>query len=114
MTWFSCCARYAILVQGHGLDSIARSVFVFTAEDWEPAFKRALELGKAEEHEYRNVDDRLVSWRLVEIETLDALGNTISDGREVYSEILPPPPDTGWDETTTFDPASSKPTNTGV
>jgi hypothetical protein len=60
------------------------SVVIFRAQDWDAAFRRALEIGRGMEVAYRNGDGVSVEKRLVEIRTLDELGDELSDGREVW------------------------------
>ncbi|HVF06820.1 MAG TPA: DUF4288 domain-containing protein [Frankiaceae bacterium] len=115
VVWFSAMLRFAVLVEGVGMTSFARSLVVFQAPDWPEAKARALELGRRLETSYRNGAGAGVRWRLTEVETLDLLGDTITDGREVYSEPMAVPADaapTAFD--TDFDPASSEPTQSGV
>ena len=59
-------------------------VFVFRAKDFDHAFNRALELGRAQETEYLNFKQQKVRWAFVKVETLDLLGKSI-DGKEVSS-----------------------------
>lgn len=62
------------------------SVIVFRAKDFQDAFQRALELGRAQETEYKNGKGQKVRWVLAEITTLDFIGRKI-DGKEVSSRL---------------------------
>ena len=62
------------------------TVVVFRARDFDHAFARALELGRAAETRYQNAHGQLVRWALVEVATLDRVGRRI-DGREVSSKL---------------------------
>lgn len=114
MMWFSTRVRIACLIEGVGLTRYMDSIFVFTAEDFDSAMKRALTLGHAEEDEYKNEQDETVRWRLKEIITLDAVQSDALDGAEVYSEPVAPEPDEKLRITfdTEFAPESSAPIQT--
>jgi hypothetical protein len=62
-------------------------VHVFRADNWDTAFQRALELGRAHEEEYTNEAGFPVRWVLTEVVSLDLLQTDNLDGAEVYSEI---------------------------
>lgn len=62
------------------------SVIVFRARDFGHAFKRALQLGRKHETDYKNDKGQRVRWALVEILNLDCLGSTV-DGKEVASSL---------------------------
>jgi hypothetical protein len=53
-----------------------------TAED---AYRRALELGKAEEHVYQNQDGEDVQWEFLGLHDLRQLDDPPASGTEVYS-----------------------------
>jgi hypothetical protein len=84
--WFSAKARLLCKVGGVA-NSIWNSVFVFRAEGWDPARERALQLGQEAEDKYINADGQEVVFTLLEIETLDKVGNKMEDGSEVFSQI---------------------------
>lgn len=84
--WFSAKLRFAIMIEPVGADTLNDCVVVFRATDFEPAFDKAISIGKAKEEKYKNAYGRIVAWKLVEIISLDILGPTIRDGQEVYSE----------------------------
>ncbi|MFB9903158.1 DUF4288 domain-containing protein [Allokutzneria oryzae] len=121
MPWFSASARYAVIVECDGLDLIARSVWVFSQPDtgermWADAHEKALRIAREQEDVYRNVNGRRVHWKLVDVQTLDLLGETVTDGREVYSELGDPTTAQlrEWDSRTAFDPDGTVPHQTGV
>jgi hypothetical protein len=62
------------------------SVVAFRAQDFDDAFRRAVEIGKAREHSYLSPDGHKVRWALVEILNLDWVGRKI-DGAEVASKL---------------------------
>jgi hypothetical protein len=86
--WFSAAVRFRTAVEGVDGVSDTRSVFVFRAQDWKSARARALELGRAAEEAYFNGDGQRVERRLLQVQTLDLLGDEIVDGREVYFEVV--------------------------
>lgn len=65
---------------------IDHQVRLLRASDAEAAYVRALELGKAAEHSYKNGDGETVRWEFVGLADLDEIqGTAIEDGLEVYS-----------------------------
>jgi hypothetical protein len=103
--------RLVTLIDDVGPTTFTRSVLVFRAPDWESARMRAIELGRAAEDSYVNADEQRVTRRLISVETLDLLGDDITDGREVYSEPIP----VGAELVpAVFDPEDSPPTQSGV
>ncbi len=113
--WFSAMVRLADIIGEVGAERYVKSVFVFRARDWDEALVRAVELGRALEEDHPNADGERVVWRLMDVETLDMLGEVITDGREVYSEPVPAGPEgKALRVDTTFWPEKSKPTQTGV
>jgi uncharacterized protein DUF4288 len=112
-SWFSTLLRFLTTVEAVGPTTYTRSVLVFKAADWEPARLRALELGRAHEATYENADGQRVARRLVEVETLDMLGDEIDDGREVYSEGVDVSDAAGRFQTIDR-PENSRPTQSGV
>lgn len=112
--WFSAMLRFAIAIEGVGIVNNMGTVVVFRASSFDTAKRRALDLGHEKEVNYLNELQQHVSWRLTAVETLDMLGDEISDGREVYSE----PNDVGTsnpaDYHREFSPELSEPTQSGV
>jgi hypothetical protein len=65
-----------------------RQVKVLQASTREAAYRRALELGKKENHSYRNPAGERVFWRFVGLGNLEELlDKKISDGTEIYSRL---------------------------
>jgi hypothetical protein len=93
-TWYSAMLNFVVAIEGEGDVHRSRSVIVFRAkeDDFEAARARAIEIGRARETEYLNAEGERVQWALEEIETIDTLGNEITDGREVYHEFSDPFP----------------------
>jgi len=89
-----------------------RSLYLLQASGFSDAHAAALKRAKLDEKCYRNADGDLVEWSLIRIETLDWMGPTIEDGREVYSE--PGPRIDGLSAELGLHPESFEPTQTGV
>ncbi len=110
--WFSSKIRLVCLVEPNGATRYQEFVFIFSAKDFEDAFRRVVELGKSKEEEYRNSEGQRVVWRLKEVISLDKIPGESLDGAEVYSE----PTELASGETIPFDtefhPELSKPTQT--
>ena len=62
------------------------TVVLFRATDFDHAFQRALELGRAAETQYVNGAGQAVRWTLVEVTTVDCIGARV-EGREVASRL---------------------------
>lgn len=62
-------------------------IIVFKAHSYEHAFERALELGRAQEHTYKNSKNQDVRWALVDVAQIHHIGPTIED-REVISQLF--------------------------
>jgi 3-methyladenine DNA glycosylase Mpg len=84
--WFSAMISFVTSVEGSPEKVLTRSVFLVRGSDWEAAHHRAIDIARSMEDRYANEDGRLVSYVAAQVETLDLLGETIIDGREVYSE----------------------------
>jgi len=89
-----------------------RSLYLFRAVDFADAHVAALRRARQDETRYSNVDGDTVVWALSHIETLDWIGDTVTDGREVYSELGPPLRVPAGE--LVLDPESIEPTQTGV
>lgn len=88
MIWFSATVRIACMIEPDGLEHYMDSIHVFQAEDWTPAFERAVALGRSHETSYRNGDGQLVVWKLARIITLDRFDDGLRDGLEVCSNPI--------------------------
>jgi hypothetical protein len=87
--WFSAMLQVAVSVGSSRPVSIERTVIVFEGdEDWTAATNKALAIGATKEDQYESADGQIVRRRLIAIETLDMLGDTIEDGREIYFESV--------------------------
>jgi hypothetical protein len=89
MNFYSARLLFVILVAdgpGRKRNHFDESVIVFRASDFKDAFKRALELGRSEETDYRNHKRQKVRWALVEISNLDCIGPSVN-GKEVASRL---------------------------
>jgi len=65
-----------------------RQVKVLRAPTNEAAYERALDLGRAENHSYKNSAGETVFWRFVGLANLETLHEgRISDGTEIYSRL---------------------------
>jgi hypothetical protein len=113
--------NYAVIVGDGGSRRRSRSVFVFQIPDdedykrlWETARAMALEIGLRDEEASPNVDGDPVVWKLIDIETLDLLGEKLPAVCEVYSEPAPAPADNTWMPDTVFHPEESEPGHSGV
>jgi hypothetical protein len=110
-TWFSTRLRFAIIIETLGLVRYSDSVYLFSATDFDPAFQRALEIGRRNERQYVNADGQQVVWRFAEVLALDMIRTDSLDGAEVYSEPVPAI-DRSWTIEHVFYPESSRPTQT--
>lgn len=110
--WFSTSLRIGIFLEKEGLTSINRSVVLFKAADFDQAFKQALTIGKNFETSYENDLGESVKWRLISVETIDQLGDSITEEREVYSEMISP--NIPMDFDTDLKPELSQPTQSGI
>ena len=89
MDFYSARLLFIILVAdgaGRKRNHYDESVIVFRAKDYGRAFKRALELGRAQETDYKNDKGQRVRWALVEVRSLDSVGPKV-DGKEVASVL---------------------------
>jgi hypothetical protein len=112
LQWFSASMRLVILVEGEGATSQDEVVHIFQAADWEPAWQRALELGRAHEREYKNAHGELVRWRLDRVLTIDMLRVDDLDGAEVFSAMADISDGPAFD--TQFQPEQHPPGQTGI
>ena len=65
-----------------------RQIKVLRASNEDMAYKRALELGKAENHSYKNSAGEKVSWEFLGLGNLEILQEKrISHGTEIYSRL---------------------------
>src|SRR4051812_32108221 len=89
MDYYSSRLLYVILIDDgrpRRRNHYDESIILFRARDFQHALARALELGLAAEHHYKNRKGHSVRWALVEVSTLDQIGRQL-DGREVSSRL---------------------------
>lgn len=89
MKFYSARLLYIILIdnqRSRRRNDYDETVVLFRANDFDHAFKRALELGRAAETRYVNDRGQTVRWALVEVVTLDCVGPSV-EGREVASKL---------------------------
>jgi hypothetical protein len=89
MIYYSAKLLFIILVDDGNArrkNHYGESILVFKARDFDHAFTRALELGRAQERTYKNVKGKDVRWALVEVIDLDCVGRRL-DGVEVSSKL---------------------------
>ena len=58
------------------------------APDAEAAYKKALQIGKQEEHSYKSIDGQTVTRVFVGLENLEALEDSMHDGVEIRSRLF--------------------------
>jgi hypothetical protein len=107
--WFSARLRLLILVENTGTVRVEDCVHVFRSHDWEPAFKRALQLGRSHEREFKNDAGERVRRQLHSIVTLDLIQSDDLDGAEVNSESSDPSVELQLPFGTVFTPDRSEP-----
>lgn len=110
--WFSTKIRVVGLLESGGATGYRDSVFLIQAADFDDAFRRALEVGRAEERTYVNANGVNLRWALTEVISVDWLGEQLEDGKEVYSEPLELEVDPELRFDTRFAPEQSTPTQT--
>ena len=112
-SWFSAMTVFVVQVSGPGGESrLQKSVYLVKATDFDDALSAVVARARKDEQAYKNGEDEWVRWMLVDVETLDWLGDTIEDGREVYSEPRFDVPADSY--ALPYRPELSKPTNSGV
>lgn len=84
--WFSTKIRLVGLLEPGGATGYRDSIFLIRAADFDDAFRRALEVGRAEERTYVNANGVNLRRALAEVISVDWLGEQLEDGKEVYSE----------------------------
>jgi hypothetical protein len=89
MDFYSARLLFIILVadgRGRKRNHYDESVIVFRAKDFSHAFRRALQLGRGQETDYKNDKGQRVRWVLTEIRNMDCVGPRV-DGKEVASVL---------------------------
>jgi len=111
--WFSAMLRFVVLIDGTP-ERLARSVIVVQAEDFPDAFRRVIEVGRSMGSRYMGGEGNDVEWRFKHVETLDMLGDAITDGREIWAEPAEIPAGFAEEAALPASPETSKPTPSGV
>jgi len=84
--WYSAMCAFLVEVGELGPVHIQKNVYVVVADHFADAKTKILARALQDECAYWNADQEMVQWVLVEIVTLDYLGEKIESGREIYSE----------------------------
>jgi len=110
-TWFSSKLRFVIMVAPVGGDILNDRVILFKAKDFDHAFQRALAIGEMSENEYLNDEANLVSWKFMEVISVDVIRSNL-DGAEIYSEPIHLSEEKMIPYGTEFNPRASEPIQT--
>jgi hypothetical protein len=109
--WYAARLRHVVLIEGEGASRHVDSIRVFRSADFDTAFQRALDLGRAAEDEYMGGEGKRVRRRFTEVLTLDGIDAEDLDGAAVYEEtVTPASGPIAFD--TRFAPEQSKPRQT--
>jgi hypothetical protein len=114
MTNYSARLRHVALIEGARPSRrplINETIVILRAASRRGAMRRALELGRASEHEYLNTKGKRVRLVFAEILTLDALPREL-DGAEIWSTLEPRTLSHSVSFDSRFRPAASKPFET--
>lgn len=112
--WFSAMLSFVVEVEDEPDVRRSRSLVVLQArhQDFGHATSLALEKGRALQSDHLNSEGKRVTSTLERVETVDALGSEIADGREIYhefSELF------SWAELPdALDPSAAAPYQSGV
>ncbi len=83
-------------------------IHIVQAADYESAFKKAIEIGKIEEHSYNNESGNKVKWAFKEVEAITSLGASVL-GKEISSRMEGLHPEKPIEFKTVFKPEASEP-----
>ena len=111
--WFSAMLRF-VIVASCTAEQFARSVVVVRAEDFPGALHRAIAVGRTMEARYVGGEGHGFELRFKDVETLDLLGDTITDGREIYAEFERVPAELAEEAARPGSPEASSPGQSGV
>ena len=112
--WFSAGLRFASFIGRKEVAFVELSIVAFLALNFEHARTRAIKTGRGMESDYENGDGQEVHHRLVGVETLDWLGSSIADGREIYAEKDSPDILDSLPDIDSLRPEESRPAQTGI
>ena len=90
MSWYSALIIYESDVAGFAdpLPIREESIRVILADSDSFAWSKAEEVGRQNEHSFKNEQGELVTWRFVEVvEVQDLCEEQLTDGLEVYSRM---------------------------
>jgi len=109
--WYRARIRWAEMVEGRGLRHWEEGLYLFRSEDRDVAFRRALEIGEGGQSGGEEEAGRRTRWvetRLVEVVTLDCLGDELEEEPlEVHWIRLPATERIAFDHK--FEPARKAP-----
>ena len=83
-------------------------VHIVEAHNFDEAKIIAIDIGRAQEHEYKNADGNNVFWKFKEIEYIRKLGKVLT-GVEVATRLEPIRDDEIYNGATNFNPEKSEP-----
>jgi hypothetical protein len=110
--WFSAMTVFVVRIGANNAGWVQRNLYLIKGADFDEAKAAVITRARQDEQVYTNADGDPVRWMLAEVETLDCLGETLEDGREVYSEPREDLPISEFTEP--FTPELSEPTYSGV
>lgn len=115
VAWYSAKIRIVHAVEGSVYDTFDDQVRTFRSTDFDAAFARAIEIGRAQESNFVNGDGRRTQWRLADVVALNLLGSgELGDAIDVHSEPAPMQDADRVPFDTVFHPELSEPETTGV
>ncbi len=87
--WYIATLVMASKVEDNSEDpTCEEQIRVIRAPNAEMAYEKALKIGKAEEHSYKNMYEQTVTWEFIGLDDLDELDNTMHDGVEIRSRLF--------------------------
>lgn len=91
MKWYLAKIVYRIICgDGNHTPQFDEQLRLIKAEDNFQAFQKARLLGHREQDNFMNANDKPVHWKFLDVTEITEL-NTISDGLEIYSQIIEEP-----------------------
>jgi len=90
-TWYVVTQIMASRVENHDekLISCFEQIHLIKAKDGQAAYEKSLELGKSQEHSYKNQEGNDVYWEFVGLSNLEEILDVkIKDGTEIRSRYL--------------------------
>jgi len=115
LSWYSARIRMILMIDAPDGDVFDDQVHMFRAADFDAAFARAIEIGRAQESDFINGFEERAQRRLVEVQSLNLLGSgALGDTNDVYREPVPMRDADRVPFDTVFHPETSEPRATGV